>query len=82
MSTTRPATARRGRSTRSTLGPTCSKHRYQHKKHGNPDRGCGVSVVTTGTCDDFRVEYSRLARYGLGAHMEFFNGGGEETNGS
>jgi len=63
---------------------TCKKHRYQHKKHNNPDQGRGVSIHVSGTCDDFRVECGRLARVGLvpglAAHMEFFDGGA--TNGS
>ena len=60
---------------------TCGQYRYQHKKHGSPGEGRGVSIHTSGTCKDgFEVDYARLGKAALGAHMEFFDGGA--TNGS
>lgn len=62
---------------------TCELHRYEHKKHDNPEGGRGVSIHATGTCKSgFKVDYARLGRSALGAHMEFFDGGSEATNGS
>jgi len=68
-----------GQFTRSEWG-TCGTHRYEHKKHDNPKGGRGVSIHVTGTCSAFEVDHARLAASGLGAHMEFFDGGA--TNGS
>jgi len=51
----------------------CSKHRYHHLKHDNPDEGRGVSIVRWGTCPDVDVEPSVLFTF-LGAHQEFFTG--------
>lgn len=66
-------------------GPTewgiCAEHRYEHKKHDNPPGGRGVSIHVTGSCPKFKVEYARLGRAGLGAHMEFFDGESGEANG-
>lgn len=52
---------------------TCDKHRYEHKKHDNPDGGRGVSIHVTGTCPSFEADKVRVAKAGLGAHQEFFN---------
>jgi len=61
---------------------TCGLHKYEHKKHDNPEEGRGVSIHVTGTCPSFEVDYGRLGRSGLGAHMEFFNGGQGEADGT
>ena len=53
---------------------TCALHRYEHKKHENPDGGRGVSIHVTGTCPSFEADETRIARTGLGAHREFFDG--------
>jgi len=53
---------------------TCKLHRYEHKKHDNPDGGRGVSIHVTGTCPSFEVDYGKLGKSALGAHMEFFDG--------
>jgi hypothetical protein len=47
----------------------CGKHRYQHKKHDNPEDGRGVSIVRAGTCDVPELDPTRVDR--LGAHMVF-----------
>ena len=61
----------------------CHKHCYEHKKHDNPDGGRGVSIHSSGVCGDFDLDQRKLARSGLGAHMEFFDDSGEEEgNGS
>ncbi len=60
----------------------CGLHRYEHKKHDNPEDGRGVSVHVTGGCPSFNVDPVRLGLSSLGAHMEFFDGGSGEANGS
>lgn len=51
---------------------TCGKHRYEHKKHDNPEGGRGVSVVSSGTCRDAQIDPARLTSFG--AHAEFVDG--------
>jgi hypothetical protein len=50
---------------------TCSLHQYQHLKHDNPTAGRGVSIHVTGTCPNFEWDEARVAKSGLGAHLEF-----------
>ena len=66
---------------RATWG-TCAKHTYEHQKHDNPEGGRGVSIHFSGTCDTFKADRVLVMMAGLGAHLEFFDGGAEETNGS
>lgn len=47
----------------------CAKHRYQHIKHKNPERGRGLSVHVTGTCLDAEADPRKIEA--LGAHKEF-----------
>lgn len=50
---------------------TCQKHRYEHKKHHNPEEGRGVSIHTSGSCGSFEKAPARIANAGLGSHIEF-----------
>lgn len=61
---------------------TCGLHRYLHEKHANPEKGRGVSIRADGDCPNHEVDYTKLGALGLGAHMEFFNGGKGEADGS
>jgi len=51
---------------------TCGVHRYDHKKHDNPEGGRGISIHVTGSCrDGFEVKNANV----VGAYQEFFDGG-------
>ena len=52
---------------------TCAKHKYEHRKHANPDSGRGVSIHVMGTCPEFETDPVRLGKVALGAHLEFFD---------
>ena len=47
----------------------CKKHRYEHKKHDNPEGGRGVSIIISGTCPDVRLDPGWIRQFG--AHTEF-----------
>jgi len=48
----------------------CTKHKYDHEKHDNPEGGRGVSVfLPAGTCADAELCSSKASQ--LGAHAEF-----------
>jgi hypothetical protein len=52
---------------------TCDLHRYEHKKHDNPEGGRGVSVIAAGTCPSAEADPARTVI--LGAHIEFLDDG-------
>jgi len=57
---------------------SCTRHRYHHLKHDNPEEGRPVSVHRSGTCEDpTLIRTSFLVAGMFGAHLEFLEGKGE-----